>query len=196
MATTAPDHLSPAPSAIGVADPSLRRLHGAAAVRVVFGLVWAIDASFKWLPGFVHGQTLDDELGKAATVHTPVIHQWIELWHSAATSAPGAFAVGTAVVETCIALGVVLGAFSNLVLVGSAVFSFGIWSAAEAFHLPWTKPGITDLGPSVAYIFAALALYYAHAGATWSVDAFLRPRLGRLGFLAAGLPAGPATQGD
>lgn len=49
----------------------------------------------------------------------------------------------------------------------------GIWSAAEAFHLPWTKPGITDLGPSVGYICASLALYFAAAGAEWSLDALL-----------------------
>jgi uncharacterized membrane protein YphA (DoxX/SURF4 family) len=190
-----PDDLHAAPSATASIpsasarsaspDPALRRLHGAAVVRIGFGLVWAIDASFKWLPGFVHGQTLGDKLGKGKTIRTPVIHQWIELWHSAATSAPGAFAVGTGIVETLIALGLVFGAFSNLVFLGSAVFSLGIWSAAEGFHLPWTKPGITDLGPSVAYIFASLALYYACAGSTWSLDARIRPLLGRFAPLAA-----------
>ncbi|MCA1218587.1 hypothetical protein, partial [Streptomyces sp. 8L] len=158
------------------------RLHGAAVVRIVFGLLWAADATFKWLPGFIHGQTLGDELGKAADVRTPVFHQWLQMWHAIGTSAPGTFAVGTAVVETLIALGLILGAFSNAVLIGSAVFSFGIWSGAEGFHLPW-KQGMTDLGPSVGYIFASLALYYAFAGSTWSLDTRLRPTLGRYGWL-------------
>ncbi|HEY4376623.1 MAG TPA: hypothetical protein VGM93_05675, partial [Acidimicrobiales bacterium] len=48
-----------------------RRAHLSAAVRIGFGVVWAIDAVFKFLPGFIHGQTLEDELGKGATVHTP-----------------------------------------------------------------------------------------------------------------------------
>ncbi|QMU76807.1 hypothetical protein GXW83_14740 [Streptacidiphilus sp. PB12-B1b] len=164
------------------------RLHRAAVVRIGFGLIWAIDASFKWLPGFVHGQTLSDELGSGSSVHTPVIHQWIQVWHGAATSAPGAFAVGTAVIETLIALGLVLGVFSNLVFVGSAVYSFGIWSSAEAFGLPWNTPGITDVGPSVAYIFASLALLHAYAGSTWSLDSRLRPRLGRFAWLAGPTP--------
>lgn len=183
----------PAPARVAAVDGPVRapRLPGwarprvAAAVRIGFGLVWAADAVFKWLPGFVHGTTLSDELGGGATVHTPVIHQWIELWYHLAMRAPGAFAVGTAIVETLIAVCLLLGAFSNAVFVGSAVFSFGIWSAAEHFHLPWTKPGMTDLGPSIGYVFAALALYCAAAGSTWSVDGRLRPRLGRLGFLAA-----------
>ena len=180
-ATSATD---PATHATALA-PSLRRLQAAAVVRILFGCVWAIDATFKFLPGFVHGQTLDDELGKGAEVHTVVIHQWIQLWHAIGTAHPQAFAIGTGVVETCIAAGLILGAFSNLVLLGSAVFSFGIWSAAEGFHLPWTKPGMTDLGPSVGYIFASLGLYLAVAGATWSLDRYLRPRLGRFAPLAS-----------
>lgn len=65
--------------------------------------------------------------------------------------------------------------------IGSAIWSFGIWSAAEGFHLPWSKPGITDLGPSVAYIIASLVLFYAAAGATWTVDGKLRPVMARFG---------------
>lgn len=164
--------------------PSVRRLHFAATARIVFGLVWAVDASFKWLPGFVHGQTLSKELGKADEISVPVVHQWIELWHTVAGWHPGAFAAGIAVLESLIAIGLISGAFSNLVLVGSAIFSFGIWSAAEGFHLPWSDPGMTDLGPSVGYIFASLGLFYAAAGSVWSVDRVLWSRLGRLRWLA------------
>ncbi|MEV0068276.1 MULTISPECIES: hypothetical protein [unclassified Amycolatopsis] len=169
----------------GSVSPTFRRLHAAAVARIVFGVVWAIDATFKWLPGFVHGQTLGKELGKADKITIPVVHQWLELWHTVASWSPAAFAVGTAVIETLIALGLIFGAFSNLVFIGSAVFSFGIWSAAEGFHLPWDAPGMTDLGPSVGYIFASLGLYYAAAGSVWSVDTVLRPKLGKLSWLAA-----------
>lgn len=188
-ANTGSDTLvSPAGSASVTTSPVLRRLHGAAVVRIAFGVLWAVDATFKWLPGFIHGQTLGDELGAAADVQTPVFHQWLQMWHAIGTSAPGAFAVGTAIVETLIALCLLSGTFSNFVFIGSAVFSFGIWSGAEGFHLPW-KQGMTDLGPSVGYIFASLALYYAFAGATWSVDTRLRPKLGRYGWLSSRTPA-------
>lgn len=174
-----------------VSNASLRRLHGAAGVRIAFGVIWAIDAIFKFLPGFVHGQTLGDELGSGDKIHTPVIHQWIELWNHAALSAPAAFAIGTGVIEVIIAGCLLVGAFSNAVFIGSAIWSFGIWSAAEGFHLPWSKPGITDLGPSVAYIIASLVLFYAAAGATWSVDGRLRPVMARigLGWLCSPTPA-------
>jgi hypothetical protein len=44
---------------------------------------------------------------------------------------------------------------------------------------------MTDLGPSVGYIFASLALLFAAAGSTWSVDCWLRPRVGAFAWLAA-----------
>lgn len=183
--------ISPNSNSLSTPPPSrsLRRLHVAATVRIGFGVIWTIDAVFKWLPGFVHGQTLDDELGGAADIHTPLVHQWIQLWHAIATGAPTTFAVGTAVVETLIALGLLLGAFTNVVLIGSAIWSLGIWSSAEGFGLPWSASGITDLGPSVGYIFASLALLVAYGGATWSLDTRLRPALGRFGWLSSPTPA-------
>jgi hypothetical protein len=37
----------------------------------------------------------------------------------------------------------------------------------------------------VAYIIASLALFYAAAGSTWSLDRVLRPKLGRFSWLAS-----------
>jgi hypothetical protein len=161
-----------------------RWLHGAAVVRILFGVLWAFDASFKWLPGFIGGQTLPEELGGAAKVHTPVVHQWLELWNTVGLINPGAFATMIAVLETFAAAAIILGAFSNAAFIGTAMLSFGIWSGAEGFHLPF-HGGMTDLGPSSGYVFASLALFFAAGGSTWSVDTWLRPRLGRFGFLAA-----------
>ncbi|HZA09453.1 MAG TPA: hypothetical protein VE759_05335 [Mycobacterium sp.] len=172
------------PSATRSAVFGRRWLQGAAVVRVLFGVLWACDASFKWQPGFIHGQTLHTELGKVSQVNTPVIHQWLALTHMVGMANPPVFALGIAIVETFAALALILGVLSNAAFVGTAVLSFGIWSGAEAFHLPF-KPGMTDLGPSVGYIFASLALFFAAAGSTWSVDRWLRPRLGRFAWLAA-----------
>ena len=38
------------------------------------------------------------------------------------------------------------------------------WTVAEGLHLPWTRSGRTDLGPSVGYIVASLALFFACPG--------------------------------
>ena len=37
-------------------------------VRILFGRLRAVDAALKWSPGFIEGQILPDELGKAADV--------------------------------------------------------------------------------------------------------------------------------
>jgi uncharacterized membrane protein YphA (DoxX/SURF4 family) len=169
-------------------DRLLRRLHGAAVVRILFGLLWAIDAWLKWRPGFIDGQTLAHELNPDA-VPTPIVHSWVQLWYDVAGANSGAFAMGTAVIETLLAVALIFGVLTNLALIVTAVFSLGIWTAPEHMHLPWTTPGMTDLGPSIGYVFAALALYFAAAGATWSVDAVIRPHLGRLAPFAGSLPA-------
>jgi thiosulfate dehydrogenase (quinone) large subunit len=160
-------------------------LTGAAIVRILFGIVWSIDAVFKWLPGFIGGQTLGHELGKSAEIQIPVVHGWLQLWNIVGLADPHAFAVGIAIVESVLALLVLTGAFSNVAFLGTALLSAGIWSGAEGFHLPWGSDGQTDLGPSVGYIIASLALFYAVAGSRWSIDVWLRPRLGRAGWLAS-----------
>jgi thiosulfate dehydrogenase [quinone] large subunit len=160
-------------------------LTGAAIVRILFGIVWSIDAIFKWLPGFIGGQTLGHELGGAAEVNVPVVHEWLLLWNGIGTADPHAFAVVIAIIETVFALFILFGAFSNFAFIGSALLSLGIWSGAEGFHLPWGRDGQTDLGPSVGYIIASLALFYAAAGSRWSVDSWLRPRLGTMAWLAS-----------
>jgi uncharacterized membrane protein YphA (DoxX/SURF4 family) len=161
-----------------------RWLRGAAVVRILFGVLWACDASFKWQPGFIHGQTLHDELGKVSQVNTPVIHQWLALTNIVGMANPPVTAAVIAIVETLAALALIFGVLSNAAFVGSAILAFGIWSGAEAFHLPFHS-GMTDLGPSVGYIFASLALFFAAAGSTWSIDNWLRPRLGTFAWLAA-----------
>jgi thiosulfate dehydrogenase (quinone) large subunit len=161
-----------------------RWLRGAAVVRILFGVLWACDASFKWQPGFIHGQTLHDELGKVSQVNTPVIHQWLALANMVGMANPPVTAAVIAIIETLAALALTLGVLSNAAFIGSAILAFGIWSGAEAFHLPFHS-GMTDLGPSVGYIFASLALFFAAAGSTWSVDSWLRPRLGPFTCLAA-----------
>lgn len=44
---------------------------------------------------------------------------------------------------------------------------------AIALGLPF-KYGQTDLGPSIGYVFASLAMFFAGAGAVWSLDAVRR----------------------
>ncbi|HKH50541.1 MAG TPA: hypothetical protein VKA77_01850 [Mycobacterium sp.] len=88
-----------------------------------------------------------------------------------------------AIIETLAALALIFGVLSNAAFVGGDPLGrhlVGCRGVPPALH-----SGMTDLGPSVGYIFASLALFFAAAGSTWSVDTWLRPRLGAFAWLAA-----------
>jgi thiosulfate dehydrogenase [quinone] large subunit len=127
---------------------------------------------------------MPNELGKAADVQVVGEHQWLQLWNTVGLAHPGAFAMAIAIIESLAALTLILGALSNAAFIGTALLSFGIWSGAEGFHLPFHS-GMTDLGASAGHIFASLARFFAAAGSTCSVDTWLRPQLGRFAWLAA-----------
>ena len=162
-----------------LADPGSGRRRMAGIMRIIFGVVWAIDAAIKWRPDFLHGKVFAHQFGIHDQLTTPVLRQWIDLWQNIAAAIPTGMGVATAIVETLIALGLLTGTLSTVVYVGSAIYSFGIWSAAEAFGLPWSAAGATDIGPSIGYIVASLVLLTAPGSTTWSIDRVLRPRLGK-----------------
>ena len=150
-------------------------------------MLWAFDAGFKWLPGFRGGQTLPDELSRAAKVHTPVVHQWLQLWNTVALANPGLFATVMAILESLAALALIFGVLSNVAFIGTAVLSFGIWSGAEGFHLPF-HCGHDRSRPVGGLRVRLPCAVLRRSGLDVELDTWLRPRLGRF----AG-PAAPAT---
>jgi thiosulfate dehydrogenase (quinone) large subunit len=177
MSTTASQ-----PRDLAASLPDTRRAHLFALLRILFGVVWSIDAAYKWVPAF-REQTLQAQfahhLGK---VSTPVIHQWIDLWYHVAVNYQNPFGYAIAVIETLIAIGLLAGCYSRLVFVGGAIFSAGIWTAAEGMGLP-IQAGQTDIGTSCIYVLVYIALFLGAAGSAWSVDAWVRGRGGKVSFL-------------
>jgi len=76
-------------------------------VRLLFGLIWAIDAVLKWLPGYRHDYL--SNLKSVAQGQPSWLHGWFHFWISLQSHAPTLFAVLTGVMETCLALVLVLG---------------------------------------------------------------------------------------
>jgi thiosulfate dehydrogenase (quinone) large subunit len=166
------------------------RLAGFAILRIFFGVVWAIDASFKWQPAFVNGFT--GYLSGALKGQPPAVQTWIEFWLNVVNVNPILFARLTAVCETLLAVALILGVFMNLACSGGAVLSFMIWSTAEGFGGPYV-PGRTNIGPSIIYIFVFAALLLGSAGRCFSLDRYLAPWLGRWAFLASGQLSPPES---
>ena len=144
--------------------------------RLVFGVIWLVDAILKWLPGFRAGY-MDTLMGQAQDQPTwlqPWFNFWINLQHPAATF----FAYFVAVAETAIALSLILGFARKLIYSAAIVLSLLIWSTAEGFGGPYTA-GSADVGTAIVYalVFALLLTASYYQGASrFSVDYWLEKR--------------------
>jgi thiosulfate dehydrogenase (quinone) large subunit len=159
------------------------RLKGIGVLRIVFGLVWAVDAWFKWQPDFIN--KFADNLSGAQDGQPWLIHHWIGFWISTVGIDPHVFAHLVAVGETAIAVGLLLGIFSNLNYVVGILLSLIIWTTAEGFGGPYSASS-TDIGAAVIYPLVFAGLYLSSAGLYLGLDGKLSPLLGRFGFLGTG----------
>lgn len=159
------------------------RAKGIAGLRIIFGLVWAVDAWFKWQPGFIN--QFADYLTGALEGQPAAVQAWINFWINIVQVDPHVFAHIVAISETAIALGLIFGVFSNLTNLGGVLLSLVIWSTAEGFGGPYV-PGSADIGSAVIYALVFAGLFLANAGLVLGLDRWLTPALGRAGFLASG----------
>jgi len=159
------------------------RLSGIGILRIVFGIVWGIDAWFKWQPGFINSFT--DYLHDAGKDQPAIVQSWIGFWTNIVHVDPTVFAYAVAVGETAIAVALILGVFSNLTYLVGVLLAAVIWSTAEGFGGPY-QAGSTDIGAAVIYVLVFAGLFLSVAGLQVGLDRRLTPRLGRWGVLASG----------
>jgi len=160
------------------------RLKGIGALRIVFGVVWAIDAWFKWQPDFINNfasyltGSLDGQPGW--------VQSWIHFWINVVNVDPHVFAHLVAIGETAVAIGLLLGLFSNLSYVVGILLSIVIWTTAESFGGPYTA-GSTDIGAAIIYVLVFAGLYLSQSGLVYGLDRWLTKKLGnRFTFLFSG----------
>jgi len=159
------------------------RLKGIGIVRIVFGLLYAIDASFKWQPDFIN--KFSDYLTGALDGQSPPVQAWLGFWINIVKVNPQIFGHVTAIIETIVALALMFGVFSNLADLGGALFSVVIWSTAEGFGGPYVA-GSADVGTAIVYVFVFVMLFLSRSGMHFGFDRKLTPLLGRWGVLASG----------
>jgi len=152
-------------------------------IRILFGIVWLIDAQFKWRPAFVNDMAT--YLMGAMPGQPPAVQAWIGFWVDVVNVNPVAFAYFVALAETALALALIFGILSNLAYLGGSVLAFVIWSTAEGFGGPYVV-GSTDIGAAVIYIFVFALLWQTRAGQYLGLDRRLAPLLGSWAFLASG----------
>lgn len=142
-----------------------------AALRVLFGCVWAIDAYFKWQPAFINNFT--DYLTQGADGQPAAVQWWINLWIHGVSVDPHFFAIVVAVAETAIAIGLLFGLFTKLAMAGGMALALVIWTTAEGFGGPYVA-GSTDIGAAIIYAIVFLALWLGKSWRCYSFDARLR----------------------
>lgn len=152
-------------------------------MRIVFGLVWAIDAWFKWQPAFQNGFVT--YLTGALDGQPLWVKAWIGFWIDIVKVHPHDFALVVALGETALATGLIFGIFTNLAVLGGLLLTLVIWTTAEGFGGPYTA-GSTDIGTAIIYMFVFVAVFLSQAGLQHGVDRFLTPALGRWGWMASG----------
>jgi thiosulfate dehydrogenase (quinone) large subunit len=162
---------------------SRRRMEAVAALRIAFGVIWGVDAWFKWQPSFISG--FSDYLTGARDGQPGIVKGWIGFWIDIVKVDPHVFAHLVAIGETAVAIGLIFGLFSNLTYATGSALAFVIWSTAEGFGGPY-KAGSTDIGAAVIYVLVFAGLYLVYAGRFYGLDKRLGDRLGRWAWLASG----------
>jgi nitrite reductase (NO-forming) len=153
-------------------------------VRVVFGIIFGIDAYLKWLPGY--RSTYLSQLKSVAHGQPSWLHGWFHLWITVQSSAPTAFAVLTGIAETALALCLLVGVARRLGYAGGAAYTLLIWGVGEGFGGPYMA-GTTDVGTGIVYalLFVTLLVFAPPARRErLSLDRFLVPRWPWWRFLA------------
>lgn len=142
-----------------------------AVLRIIFGVVWLIDAAFKWNPAFINNFT--DYLTEGAHNQPALVQAWVNLWVKGVNVDPHFFAIVVAVAETALAISLLFGLFTELGIVGGIALTFVIWSTAEGFGGPYVA-GSTDIGAAVIYIIVFVALWLGRCWRYYSLDPYVR----------------------
>lgn len=147
------------------------------ALRIAFGLVWVIDATLKWLPGF--RDSFAAMLDATAHGQPGWLGPWFGLWTGLSHAQANVLTYGTALTETAIALAVLFGFARTCTYLAAATYSLLLWAAAEGFGGPY-QSGSTDIGTGIIYtfVFVGLVIMTAHLGPDrYSVDYWLERRV-------------------
>ncbi len=146
-------------------------------LRITFGVIWLIDATLKWLPGF-RASYMSVIMGEAQG-QPGWLRPWFDFWIRFQHPDAVFLAYLAAVIETLIAVALIAGFARKLTYLSAIAFSLLIWGTAEGFGGPYTS-GASDIGTAIIYavVFAGLlALSYYAGPARYSADYYLEQKI-------------------
>ena len=124
-------------------------------VRLLFGVIWGIDAFLKWRPGYRHGYI--SNLQSAAQGQPRWLHGWFHFWINLQSGSPTLWATLTGLAETGLALVLLLGVARRGGYVVGAVYALLIWAVGEGFGGPYDSSS-TDIGAGIVYTMMFITL--------------------------------------
>jgi thiosulfate dehydrogenase (quinone) large subunit len=152
--------------------------------EIVFGLVWLVDAAFKFQPYFIENAT--SMISDVAVGQPAFLQPWFQFWIAASSFNPSAFAYMIAFVELALGIGLVFGIMRKVAFFGGAVYSIILWSVAEGFGGPITA-ATTDVGAGIIYamvFFALIMLNSVYRNNAYTIDSLIEKRIKRWKALA------------
>ena len=145
--------------------------------RIMFGLVWLIDATLKWLPGFRAG--FAGMLDAAAKGQPGWLAPWFDVWTGLSHTQAVLLSYASAAMETFLAVALILGFARKITYLVGAGYSLVVWATAEGFGGPY-QAGSTDIGTAIiyAFVFGGLFVLAAELGSDpYSLDYYIEARV-------------------
>ncbi|MDA8360395.1 MAG: hypothetical protein M0Z44_00110 [Gammaproteobacteria bacterium] len=139
--------------------------HAIEPVRILFGLLWAFDAFWKWQPAFLHHSLSYLQASQAGQP------EWIVNYIGIALKVFGAvgqlpFGIFAAAAETVLALSLLLKRGQDWLLPIGLLYSFGVWTTAEGWGGPYVLGSTGNrgdvLGTADIYMVVYLFLMVAY----------------------------------
>ncbi|MGH8116841.1 MAG: multicopper oxidase domain-containing protein [Rhodanobacteraceae bacterium] len=147
-----------------------------AALRIAFGIIWAIGAAFTWTSQFAANYV--GYLHNAAQGQPAWSAWWFEMWIAVVAPHAMLFVWLTRAAETLLAFALLFGFARRTAYVLGALFSLLIWSTAEGFGGPYTV-GAANMGTALVYVLVFLLLIgmnYRGGTSPYSVDYLIERR--------------------
>jgi nitrite reductase (NO-forming) len=129
----------------------------ATVLRVLFGMVWLVDAFFKWQPGFRN--SFAAMIQGMVSSQPGVIRPWFQFWALLATHTGQLLPDLAAVTETAIGVALIVGVARRPVYVIGALYALFVWAVGEGFGGPYALGISTDVGAALIYAFVFAGLF-------------------------------------
>ena len=120
-------------------------------LRVIFGLVWLIDGSFKFQPGFVSNFSVP------STTSPSWLNPWFAFWSNQVSANTALWVYMTGTFEIALGLALLFGFLRKIAFTAGIALSLLIWAVPEGFGTPY-GPSSTDIGTGAVYAIALVAL--------------------------------------